>query len=77
MKKITYKQRKEIIKNDTILQNIAKKDKELGRKEQVLFHTRDIKIPKLIQKNQEQMEKLSQRWHKRGAELGLWELDKK
>jgi len=71
MKKLTEKQKREVIHNDPIIQKMFAKDKALGRKQQSLFHTKNVKIPREIEKISERMDKLEIKWQKRMKKLGV------
>ena len=73
MKKLTHKQLKEITRADSIMKNIVIKGEKLRIEERVLRHTRDVKIPRQIRKNNKIRDKLSKRWNERGKALGLWD----
>ena len=73
MKTYTRAEKEITIATDPILAKIRAKDRKLGRKQSSLWHTKEIKIPREIEKIGAQMDECEIRWKKRIKELGLWE----
>ena len=76
MKKLTEKGKRDIVESDTVLQKMFAKNRVLGRKQSSLWHTKEVKIPREIEKIGERMEKLEIKWQARMKKLGVYELGK-